>query len=36
MERKEIEHTPTPPDWEMADTKPPVVQCGHLEKHREH
>ena len=24
------------PSWEMVDPKPPVVQCGHLEKRKEH
>lgn len=33
MERKQKEEKP---QWEMVDPKPPVVQCGHLEKRKEH
>ena len=22
--------------WEIADPKPPIVQSGHMENHREH
>lgn len=33
MERKQKEQKP---QWEMADPKPPVVQCGHLENRKEH
>ena len=33
MERKQKE---LKPQWEMADPKPPIVQCGHLEERKEH
>ena len=23
-------------NWDMVDPKPPVIQCGHLEKRKEH
>ena len=33
MEKKQPQQ---PKNWEMVDLKPPVVQCGHLEKRKEH
>lgn len=33
MERRQPEQ---PKGWESADPKPPVVNCGHLEKRKEH
>lgn len=36
MEKEKREKEPTPPDWEMVDPKPPVVQCGHMEARKEH
>ena len=33
MEKKQKE---PPKTWEMVDPKPPVIQCGHLEKRKEH
>ena len=24
------------PQWEMADPKPPVIRCGHMENRKEH
>jgi hypothetical protein len=24
------------PNWEIADPKPPVIRCGHLEDRKEH
>lgn len=36
LEKEKRSTQPTPPDWEMVDPKPPVVQCGHLENRKEH
>ena len=33
MEKKQKE---TKPNWEIADPKPPVIRCGHLENRKEH
>ena len=33
MEKKQKEEKP---QWEMADPKPPVIRCGHLESRKEH
>ena len=33
MERRQQEPKP---NWEMVDPKPPIIQCGHLEKQKAH
>ena len=33
MERRQQEEKPS---WEMADPKPPVIRCGHLEGQKAH
>ena len=29
-------HKSPAPSWEIADPKPPVIQCGHLENRKQH
>ena len=29
-------HDQPKPTWEIADPKPPVIRCGHLEGRKEH
>lgn len=33
MEKKQKE---SPSKWELADPKPPVIRCGHMENRKEH
>ena len=33
MEKKQQE---SKPNWDMADPKPPVIRCGHLENRKEY
>ena len=35
MQKNEKKEEKAPLPWEMKDPKPPVIQSGHLENHRE-